>query len=113
MRKKALFGILTSKLKEKQLLVVSGLEKIKPKTRELLKVMKALKLEVKNSKLKEKTLLILPKKTDNLILAGKNLENLVFCQADLLNSYVILSCQKLILMKEATPVLKKIFLGKT
>ncbi|MBL7158966.1 50S ribosomal protein L4 [Candidatus Microgenomates bacterium] len=112
MRKKALFGTLTLKLKEKQLLVVSGLEKIKPKTKELVKVIKALKLEDKNNKLKTKTLLVAPKKTDNLILAGRNLENLVFNQADLLNAYTILSCQKLILMKEAIPVLKETFLKK-
>jgi len=112
MKRKALFSTLTSKLKEKQMLVVSDLEKIKPKTKEILKIMQNLKLETKNGKLKVKALLVIPKKTKNVILAGRNLENLTLCQADLLNPYTVLSCRKLILMKEAVPVLKKTFLKK-
>ena len=113
MKRRALFGTLTSKLKEKQLLVVSGLEKIRPKTKEMLKMSENLKLKTKNNKLKVKTLLIVPKKAKNVILAGRNLENLAFCQADLLNPYQVLNAKKLILMKEAIQVLKKTFLGKT
>lgn len=112
MKRRALFDALTSKLKEKQLLVVSGLEKIKPKTKEILEITKDLKLKTKNGKLKVKTLLIIPKKAKNVILAGKNLENLVLCQADLLNLYQVLNAEKLVLMKETIPVLKKTFLKK-
>lgn len=112
MKRRALFGTLTSKLKEKQLLVVSGLEKIKPKTKEILKMTENLKLKTKNNKLKVKTLLIIPKKAKNIILAGRNLENLALCQADLLNPYQVLNAKKLVLMKEAIPVLKKTFLKK-
>ena len=112
MKRKALFGVLTSKLKEKQLLVVSGLEKIKSKTKEISKIMENLKVKMKNGKLKSKVLLVIPKKTENVILAGKNLENLVLCQADLLNPYQVLNAEKLVLMKEAIRVLKKTFLKK-
>ena len=112
MRRKALFASLAAKLKEKQLIIVKDLRKIKPKTREMRKVMESLKLEMEKGKLKKKVLLVLPKKEENVILAGRNLRNLVLCQANLLNPYQVLSCQKMILMREAIPVLKETFLER-
>lgn len=109
MRKKALFGSLSSKLKEKAVIVVKGLAKIGPKTKEMVKIMQNLKFKMKNGKLKTKVLLIIPKGEKNVILAGRNIENLKLSQADLLNPYQVLSYQRLILMKEAIPILKKTF----
>lgn len=112
MKRKALFSALASKLKEKGVLIVDGLKEIAPKTKEMLKIMKNLKLEIENGKLKAKTLLIIPKHQKNVILAGRNLKNLMFCQADLLSPYEVLSFKKLIFMKETIPLLKKTFLKR-
>lgn len=112
MRRRALFSALSAKLKEKDMVVVEGIEKIEPKPKAMVKIIENLGLEVKNDKLKVKILLVGPKPKKNIILAGRNLENLSCCQADLLNLFQVLSCQKLILMKEALPLLKKTFLGK-
>lgn len=113
MKRKALFGTLTLKLKEKAILVVKDLTKIKPKTKELWPVLTNLKLKTKKGKLLTKTLLITRPKEKNLVLAGRNLENLSLKEVNLLNPYIILAHQQLVLMKEAIPVLKKTFLKKT
>lgn len=113
MKKKALFSALAFKLKEKQLMVLIGLTKIKPKTKKMLKIMKNLKIKIKNGKLAEKILLVLPKGQENIILSGRNLKNLVLGQADTLNPYQVLSSNKLILTKEAIPILKETFLDKS
>jgi len=110
MRRKALFTALSSKLKEKQILIIRGLEKIKPKTKEIIRIIEDLKLKTKNGKLRIKTLLVMPKRLKNVILAGRNLENLSLCQAKLLNPYQVLSVEKLVLMEEAISVLKETFL---
>lgn len=112
MKKKALFGALSLKVKEKAVIVAQDLGKIKPKTKEMIKVLANLKLETKNSKLKEKALLVVSKDQENIILAGNNLENLKVYQADLLNPYLVLAFKKLVLMKEAIPLLEKTFLPK-
>lgn len=113
MKKKALFGTLTDKLKKKQLVVVSNLGKMKPKTKEMLKVLENLKLKLENGRLKTKVLLVIPKGQKNIILAGRNLTNLTLCQADLLNPYQVLKAGKLILAKETISVLKTVFLSQT
>lgn len=110
MKRKALFGVLSFKLNQGDLLIVKNLKKIKPRTKEMLAVMKNLKLKTKNQKLKNRTLLVIPKKIEKIILAGRNLKNLEICSAQLLNSYQVLNCEKLVLMEEAIPVLKETFL---
>lgn len=112
MKRKALFGTLTLKLKRKRLVVVDDFNKLQPKTKEILKIMKNLKLKTQNSNLKEKTLLVVPKKQESVILAGRNLENLSLSSPELLNSWEVLNCQKLVLAKEAILKLKKTFLGE-
>lgn len=110
MKRKALFGVLSFKLNQGDLLIVKNLKKIKPKSKEMLETMKNLKLKTKNQKLKNRTLLVIPKKIEKIILAGRNLKNLEICLAQLLNPYQVLNCEKLVLMEEAIPVLKETFL---
>ena len=69
MKRAALFSSLSAKLKDKEILVVSGLAKVKPKTKEMARVLKNLQLE------QLKTLLVMPVKLDNVIRAGQNIES--------------------------------------
>lgn len=112
MRRKALFACLTLKLKQKSLIVISDLAKLKPKTKKILEVLKNLKVDTQNSKLKEKTLLVVPKEQENIIIAGRNLENLSLSSPELLNPFEILNSKKLVLVKGAILKLKKTFLGE-
>lgn len=103
MRRAALFSSLTSKFEEKAIFVIADLNNLKPKTKEMVKIRE-------NLKLKSKTLLILPKKKENIILAGRNIPELSLISADLLNTYEVLNHRKLLFTKEAIEILKKTFL---
>lgn len=104
MRRLALYSALTSKLKEKNLIVIEGLEKIKPKTKEMAKIIQNLKLE-------GKILLVLPEKIENVIRAARNIANLKLRQANILNTYKVLNGGKLILTKPSIKKLKETFLS--
>lgn len=110
MRRLALFSALTSKLKEKNLIVIEGLEKIKPKTKEIMKVMENLKCKMEKKKLKEKISLILPEPMENVIKGARNIAGVRLTQANLLNAYEILNGGKLIFTKESIKRLKETFL---
>lgn len=107
MKRKALFSALTSKLKDKELIVVKDLVKAEPKTKEMAKIMASLPL-----KNKKKILLVLPEVLDNVIRAGRNLVDVDLAQANQLNSYQILNHDQLVFMKESVEKLKKVFLVK-
>ena len=113
MKKAALFSALTSKFKEKEILVVKGLEKIEPKTKKMAEVLK----KVQNSlpagrQAKFQILLVLPKFLENIVLAGRNLKNLEIAQAADLNTYQVLGSEKLIFLPESIDKLKEVFLKK-
>lgn len=109
MKRQALLGVLSNKLKDQEIFVIQGLEKIPPKSKEMAKVFKNLKLKVKNQKLTEKVMLVLPKSLINIFQAGRNLTNLSLKLAKNLNTYEVLYADKLILMKESISVLKETY----
>lgn len=108
MKRLALFGALTGKLTEEKIMVVKGLEDIEAKTRRMAEILKNLKLT--SDKKKPKILLILPKPLSNVFLAGRNYEGLQLREANLLNTFEVLSHENLLFMQEAIPVLKGTFL---
>lgn len=110
MRRLALFSALTSKLKEKNLIIIEGLEKIKPKTKEMIKVMENLKCKMEKKKLKEKISLILPEPMENVIKGARNIAGIRLTQANLLNAYEVLNGGKLIFTKESLKRLRETFL---
>lgn len=110
MKKLSLFSALTVKLKEKALLGIKDLGKIKPKTKEMVKIMQ--KLKMKNDKSKSKILLILPEKNENIMRAGRNIQGLSLVLAHQLNTYEVLKHQRIIFTKESLAIMQKIFLKK-
>jgi len=104
MRRLALFSALTSKLKAKEIMVINGLVKVKPKTKEMAKSLFSPQKE------KGKISIVLPEVLENVIRAGKNIPNLNFIQAKQLNTYQVLNAGQLIFMKESIIVLKEVFL---
>ena len=114
MKKKALFSALSAKLKDKEIIIVKGMEKVEPKTKKMSKIIENLKISRgarsgsarKNSKLT----LILPQKLDNVTRAARNIPKVNLIQAALLNTYEVLNGGKLIFMKESIDKLKQTFL---
>lgn len=110
MKQAALFSALTGKLKDKEILIVDGLEKVKPKTKEIIKVIKNLELRTKNSK--AKILIVMPKPIDSIIRSARNIDGVSLDQADQLNTYLVLNHQQLVFMKESLEELKTHFISK-
>lgn len=108
MRRQALFSALTSKLKNKEIMVVDGLAKIKPKTKEMIKIMKNLKLLPAGRQ--GRASVILPEKLDNIIRAARNIAHLDLLQAGQLNAYRVLDGGRLLLMKESLKKMKEVYL---
>lgn len=104
MRRLALFSALTSKFKAGEVLVVKGLEKVEPKTKEMAAVLDKL------AKTKKKTL-ILPDVIENVVRAARNIKGVRLAQASLLNTYEVLNGGALILMEESVAKLKEAFLN--
>lgn len=103
-KKLALYGALSSKLKEKK---IFGLDEkalnMEPKTKIIVNFLKTLKLVGKNN------LIILKKlETNNLILAMRNISNATFVDVNSLNPYLILKSSSLIFVENALEV----FTGK-
>ena len=101
-RKLALYGVLSSKLKENK---IFGLDEkaltMKPKTKAVVNFLKELKLLGKNN------LMILKKmETNNLVLAMRNIPNITFVDANSLNTYMVLKSSSLIFVENALEVFK-------
>lgn len=105
MRRLALYSALSQKLKDKAIIVVDGLTKIKGKTKEMSKVLINLGLKEK----KEHLLLVLPEKLEKLILASRNIEDMTLVSADLLTTYGVLDNDKIILLTETITKIDKLW----
>lgn len=103
MRQQALFSALTSKLKNEELIIVSGLAKIEPRTGKLVKIFEKLKINSPT-----KMTIILPKVLENVSRAARNIEGVKLTLVNTLNPYEILNGGKLVFMKEAIEELKNL-----
>ncbi len=104
MKKLAFFGALSNKLKEGKIKIISGLEKIEPKTKKMVEILRNLKIT--------ETLLVLPEKRENIVLSARNIPYVDVASVKTLNTYKILLYQNILFMKEALSVLADHFLGK-
>lgn len=109
MKKASLFSALSAKLKNGEIKVLTGLEKIEPKTKLMAQVIKNLDLESKNKKL----LLLTTdsvKNIENVKKAGRNIKGLNILDAKQINTYKVLDNRGIILMKGALEVIENNFL---
>ena len=109
MKRVALFSALTSKLKDGQIKVIGGLEKIEPKTSKMAAVFEALELTGKKSQV----LLIMPKagsESANVVKSARNIKGVTVMGSNLINTYEILSNKNILFMKDAIGALKETFL---
>lgn len=112
MRKKALFAALTSKLQDGQIKIVTGFEKVEPKTKIMAGIMKNVLGETKSKKI----LLVLDtdgeSKNQNIIRAGRNLTGVAYTAADRLNAYEVMNSRMIIMLKGAVEKMETHFLRK-
>lgn len=110
MRRGALFSALTSKLKDKAIGVIAGLEKVAPKTKEFLPVFQKLLDEKKSPKMK--LLLVIPDKMKNVSRGVKNIDFIDVFSPELLNTYQVLNHQKIVFAHEAISILEKTYAAR-
>lgn len=106
MKRKALFSALSSKLADGELKVLTGLEKIEPKTKKFAAVLEKLAFEGNRIKL----LLVAPDNFENAKRASKNLKGVERTSAQRLNALDVLKNKYLLLTKEAIVEIEKTFL---
>lgn len=112
MKRKALFGALTAKLKEGSLIAVSGVEKIEKKTKDMMNILNNLKLINDKEKKRQTILMVVPRVVENIMLAGRNIEGISFTSANLLTTYQVLRNDRLVFLKDSFAVLEKTYLKK-
>ncbi|MDI6591665.1 MAG: 50S ribosomal protein L4 [Patescibacteria group bacterium] len=104
MRRKALFMVLSGKVKNNLLILLDKLKIEKPKTKLMADILKKLPCKEKS------TLIALPEYDKNIILATRNLPEVDTLWARNLNSLDLLTFKYLILLKESIKVIKETFL---
>lgn len=101
MKKAAVLSALSSMAHDGQIKVIAGLEKVESKTKVMAQTLKSMGLSGK------KALLVMPKHTENVFKAARNIEKVKVTAAALLNTYEVLNAGTLVVMKEALEAMGK------
>ncbi len=104
-RQKALFMALTSKVRDKELIVVDDLKVSEPKTKLVVSVIS----KIFKDKRSPSILITIPQKNENITIASRNIRNLKTIFADSLNVLDLLSFKYLLLDKKSVEVIKKTY----
>lgn len=110
MKRKALFGALTDKLKENHITVIQEIETVEPKTKKMQEILTNLHLFDK--KKRERILLALSKNNETVFRAGRNIECLTITRARQLNALDVLNHTHIILTKDAINTFRQEEAGK-
>lgn len=107
-RRKALLMALTSKVQDKQLVILDELKLSQPKTKELAIILAKLPVAGKT------TLVALSGQKDDVLLyrAGRNIPIIKLTRADSLNVKDLLDYEDLLLLKASIPVISRVFGGR-
>jgi len=111
MKRKALFMVLSGKLKNNLLIVLDELKLEKAKTNFLVQLFESWKSKIKNFK-EGSVLIALPDYDGNIILAARNLSKTETLWARDLNALDILSFKYLVLPKDSIKVIKDTFVKR-
>lgn len=109
MRKQALFCALSSKVKDRELVVLDQLQIEQPQTQVMAQMIKDLKQKIEDFK-EGSILVLLPKKDHNLLKSLRNLAQVKVMQAKDINALDVLKYKYLLVPKSSIKVLKKRFL---
>ena len=101
-RRLALKSALSDKALEKAIMVVENISLSTPKTKEMLNLLEALKVADK------KVLLVVKEFDDNLILASRNLQNVVLIAAEEINVLDLVSTDVMVITEEALKTVEEV-----
>lgn len=108
-RRKALFGVLSGKLRDKEIIFLDKIEIKNPKTKEGVNLLDNLSKIIKD--IKEKTCaFVLKEKDDNFLKAISNIKKVFTIPSDSLNPYFLLKTKYLVIEKDAIDVIEKKYL---
>lgn len=102
MRMRALFMVLSGKLRDNEIVVVEDLKLEKPSTKKMQNILNALPLE-------GRVVISMDKKNENVITSAKNIPNLSFVASNSLNVVDLLSHKTLLLNKAAIKDIEKTY----
>lgn len=109
MKRKSLFMVLSAKAENKLLFILDKLTMEKPKTKQVVGLIKDLKANIKD--FKTGTILItIPKNDKSIVLSVRNMVRVEVKQAKDLNALDLLSFKYLIMPKESVKVIKETFI---
>src|SRR3989344_4536766 len=113
MKRRALFMALSSKVKDKELMMLDALNFETPKTKVAANTLKALSAKLdgyrESKKKRDSILLVIPGQDRNIAQAVGNLPFIETLSADSLNTRDVLAKKYMILLREAIPVVEKTF----
>ncbi|MEK7517203.1 MAG: 50S ribosomal protein L4 [Patescibacteria group bacterium] len=108
MKTRALFSALSSKVKDRELKIVTGLEKLAPKTKIMARVLED--LGIGNKKIVLVTPTTESSNFDNIYRSARNIEGVRILNSNMLNAYKVLDNKLIILMRDAIGSIKNNFL---
>jgi large subunit ribosomal protein L4 len=109
MKRKALFMVLSQKVRDNELILLDDLKVDQPKTKLMTKIIQNLREKIENFK-KGSVLIAIPKKDQNLILAARNIPKVGILEARNLNCLELLNYKFLLMPKESLEKIKETFL---
>ena len=101
-RQIAIRSALSEKVANKELIVIDKLEVKTPKTKDMINILETLKLADK------KVLVVVKEFDDNLILASRNIKNIVLILADELNVLDIVGTDKMLITEDALKYIEEV-----
>ena len=104
-KRKALFMVLSSKVNDKELIVLDDLKINEPKTEIMADLIKNILKDIK----KPSVLIAIPEKNENIFRASRNIPSVKTILADSLNILDLLSFKYLLLDEEAIQVIEKTY----
>src|SRR3989338_2201054 len=105
MRRKALSAVLTNFLHEDKIIVIDGLDTLKPKTLTLMGTLAKIGWPVRHKKVSHSVLIATPSKSESVVRSGRNIQGLSIREANLLTLTELLKQNQLVLMKDAVAVI--------
>jgi len=110
MKRKALFMALTSKAKDKELVLIDNLELTEGKTKKMTQVLESLSKKIKKE-FNKGTLIVLPEKDEKISRASRNIPKIKVIRADNLNVLSVLSHQYLMILtpQDAIKVIRETY----
>jgi large subunit ribosomal protein L4 len=104
---KALFMSLSDKAKDGRLIVIDSIKLDPVKTKEFIKIMAAFD---KVSKFGKRQLFLMPKKSDELVRASRNIQSVTSALASSLNVVDVLNADHIVLLKDALAIIERTYL---